>query len=172
MAIDVIGLDADDTLWHSEDGFSTLTGRFAELVGPFAVPGEDGALPDLAESLDGVERRNLGLFGYGVKSFTLSMVVFAFGRLTFAGRFELVARFAFVFVFVLALPFRLSLAFLGFGFFGFSFALALLEALVFRFSLGSSAGVTVSGDSPGLAGRLMSIATVCPVFTTSPARGN
>ena len=74
MAIDVIGLDADDTLWHSEDGFSTLTGRFAELVGPFAVPGEDGALPDLAESLDGVERRNLGLFGYGVKSFTLSMV--------------------------------------------------------------------------------------------------
>ena len=74
MAIDVIGLDADDTLWHSEDGFSTLTGRFAELVGPFAVAREDGASPDLAEALDSVERRNLGLFGYGVKSFTLSMV--------------------------------------------------------------------------------------------------
>lgn len=103
-------------------------------------------------------------------AFTLSLVVFAFDRFTFAGRFELVDRFAFVFVFVLALPFRLSFVFLGFGFLGlFSFALA--EEFVFRFSLGSS-GVTVSGDSPALATRLMSMATVCPVLTTSPARGN
>jgi hypothetical protein len=89
--------------------------------------------------------------------FVLSTVVFAFGRFTFAGRFAFVDRLAFVFVF--ALPFRLSFAFLGFGFLGlFSFALA--EAFVFRFSFGSSAGVTVSGDSPALAVRLMSIATV------------
>jgi hypothetical protein len=85
--------------------------------------------------------------------------VFAFGRFTFAGRFEFVDRFVFVFAFVLVLPFRLSFVFLGFGFLGlFSFALA--EALVLRFSLGSSAGMTVSGDSPALATRLMSIATV------------
>ena len=96
----------------------------------------------------------------------LSTVVFAFGRLTFV-RFSFVrfsfTRFSFAdrlaFVFVLALPFRLSFSFLGFGFRGlFSFALA--EAFVLRFLLGSSAGVTVSGDSPALAGRLMSIATV------------
>jgi putative hydrolase of the HAD superfamily len=73
MAIELIGLDADDTLWHSEDGFHTVTGRFCELVGPYARPGDGGPL-DLAATLDSVERRNLSLFGYGVKSFTLSMV--------------------------------------------------------------------------------------------------
>jgi putative hydrolase of the HAD superfamily len=72
MAIDVIGLDADDTLWHSEDGFHTVTGRFCELVGAYVPSGY--AEPDLAGTLDAVERRNLSLFGYGVKSFTLSMV--------------------------------------------------------------------------------------------------
>jgi putative hydrolase of the HAD superfamily len=73
MAIELIGLDADDTLWHSEDGFHTVTGRFCELVGPYAAA-LDGGTVDLAATLDLVERRNLGLFGYGVKSFTLSMV--------------------------------------------------------------------------------------------------
>ena len=33
MTIDVLGLDADDTLWHSEDGFHYVEQRFAELVG-------------------------------------------------------------------------------------------------------------------------------------------
>jgi putative hydrolase of the HAD superfamily len=73
MAIELIGLDADDTLWHSEDGFHTVTGRFCELMAPFVAP-TDGEAPDLASALDTVERRNLALFGYGVKSFTLSMV--------------------------------------------------------------------------------------------------
>jgi putative hydrolase of the HAD superfamily len=70
MGIRLIGLDADDTLWHSEDGFHSVTGRFCELVGPYA----DGSVEDLAHTLDSVERRNMVLFGYGVKSFTLSMV--------------------------------------------------------------------------------------------------
>jgi putative hydrolase of the HAD superfamily len=74
MAIELIGLDADDTLWHSEDGFFTVTGRFCELVSPYAPQGEGGTRPELAHALDTVERRNLALFGYGVKSFTLSMV--------------------------------------------------------------------------------------------------
>ena len=69
MTISLIGLDADDTLWHSEDGFHTVTGRFCELLPPYAqYP------PNLATTLDLVERRNMALFGYGVKSFTLSMV--------------------------------------------------------------------------------------------------
>jgi hypothetical protein len=71
--------------------------------------------------------------------------------------------------FALVLLFSFSFLFLGLrGRFSFAFA----EAFVLRFSLESSTGVTVSGDSPSLAGRLMSIATVCPAFTTSPARGN
>jgi hypothetical protein len=69
MTISLIGLDADDTLWHSEDGFHTVTGRFCELLQPYA---QDPA--NLATTLDMVERRNMALFGYGVKSFTLSMV--------------------------------------------------------------------------------------------------
>ena len=69
MTISLIGLDADDTLWHSEDGFHTVTGRFCELLQPYA---QDP--PNLATTLDMVERRNMVLFGYGVKSFTLSMV--------------------------------------------------------------------------------------------------
>lgn len=69
MTISLIGLDADDTLWHSEDGFHTVTGRFCELLQPYA---HDPST--LAATLDMVERRNMVLFGYGVKSFTLSMV--------------------------------------------------------------------------------------------------
>ena len=69
MTIGLIGLDADDTLWHSEDGFHTVTGRFCELLQPYA---QDPS--NLATTLDMVERRNMALFGYGVKSFTLSMV--------------------------------------------------------------------------------------------------
>ena len=33
---DVIGLDADDTLWHSEDSFHAVEARFVELVAPYA----------------------------------------------------------------------------------------------------------------------------------------
>ena len=69
MTISLIGLDADDTLWHSEDGFHTVTGRFCELLQPYARDPSN-----LATTLDMVERRNMALFGYGVKSFTLSMV--------------------------------------------------------------------------------------------------
>jgi putative hydrolase of the HAD superfamily len=69
MTIEVIGLDADDTLWHSEDGFHSVTARFCELIGPYATDPST-----LATTLDQVERRNMVLFGYGVKSFTLSMV--------------------------------------------------------------------------------------------------
>jgi putative hydrolase of the HAD superfamily len=69
MAIDVVGLDADDTLWHSEDGFHRVERRFAELVGAHAPPGTD-----VAAHLAAVERRNMATYGYGAKAFTLSMV--------------------------------------------------------------------------------------------------
>ena len=70
MTIRLIGLDADDTLWHSEDGFHSVTARFCELVGPYARR----SVARWPTTLDVVERRNMVLFGYGVKSFTLSMV--------------------------------------------------------------------------------------------------
>jgi putative hydrolase of the HAD superfamily len=64
----VIGLDGDDTLWHNERLFSMTEERFRALLAPYV----DG--PELDRRLLETERRNLGLFGYGVKSFTLSMI--------------------------------------------------------------------------------------------------
>lgn len=68
-AFEVVGFDADDTLWRSEDYFSDAETRFAELVGPY-VP--DGV--DVLDSLHAIERDNVPVSGYGVKAFALSMV--------------------------------------------------------------------------------------------------
>jgi putative hydrolase of the HAD superfamily len=66
---DVIGFDADDTLWQSEDGFRANELHFVELIAPFAPTGVD-----VAAALTATERKNLSTFGYGVKSFAISMV--------------------------------------------------------------------------------------------------
>jgi putative hydrolase of the HAD superfamily len=66
---DVVGLDADDTLWHSEDSFVRVEDRFVELVTPFTPPGVDAAA-----ALRAMERTHLPISGYGVKAFTLAMV--------------------------------------------------------------------------------------------------
>ncbi len=71
MPVEVVALDADDTLWHSEDGFHQTTARFAELLTRHAP---DSATAGVVELLDWTERANLAHFGYGVKSFTLSMI--------------------------------------------------------------------------------------------------
>lgn len=68
MQIAAIGFDADDTLWHNEDHFNATEEAFADIVAPWATPDEARAL------LLTTETHNLELFGYGVKSFTLSMI--------------------------------------------------------------------------------------------------
>lgn len=68
MAELILGFDADDTLWHNETVFNLTQARFMELLGGFAEPDH------LAERLLAVEMRNLRHYGYGVKSFTLSMI--------------------------------------------------------------------------------------------------
>jgi putative hydrolase of the HAD superfamily len=68
--IEVIALDGDDTLWHSEHLFVDTQDRFRDLVRPYVDLDDAG----LDERLLEVERRNLPLFGYGVKAFTLSLV--------------------------------------------------------------------------------------------------
>ena len=67
--IEVIGLDADDTLWHSEIYFERTQRRFEEIVGRFV-----SADVDLHRALHDVERRNLHRYGYGIKGFALSML--------------------------------------------------------------------------------------------------
>lgn len=65
----VIGFDADDTLWHSEDSFHRTEQRFVELVEPYVAAGID-----ISDALRATEHRHIPVSGYGVKAYTLSMV--------------------------------------------------------------------------------------------------
>lgn len=66
--IDLIALDADDTLWHNETLYSQAQERLSDLLVPFL----DG--DQVARELFETEMGNLAYFGYGIKSFTLSMI--------------------------------------------------------------------------------------------------
>lgn len=64
----LIGFDADDTLWRSEDYYRDAQARFEQIVRGYL---DDDALH---ERLYAIEKRNLALFGYGAKGMTLSML--------------------------------------------------------------------------------------------------
>lgn len=66
--IDTVAFDADDTLWHNEHLFQDTQRKLEAIVQRYR-PGED-----IHDALFAVEMRNLQLFGYGIKGFTLSMV--------------------------------------------------------------------------------------------------
>ncbi|MCA0367372.1 MAG: HAD family hydrolase [Proteobacteria bacterium] len=68
MPITTVGLDADDTLWHNETIFRLTHARFVDLLD------DHGDAETIEARLAEVERRNLRLYGYGVKGFTLSMI--------------------------------------------------------------------------------------------------
>ena len=68
MSITVLAFDGDDTLWHNETRFHLTQSALLDLL--------RGHVPDadVDSHLYQVEMRNLGLYGYGVKAFTLSMI--------------------------------------------------------------------------------------------------
>jgi putative hydrolase of the HAD superfamily len=68
MPVRVVGFDGDDTLWHSETRFHVTQGEFRELLKRHVPDANVDAR--LAET----EMKNLSIYGYGVKSFTLSML--------------------------------------------------------------------------------------------------
>src|SRR5690606_3002244 len=68
MPLSIIGIDADDTLWHNETIFRFTHKRFSDLLAEFAD--EDAIEAKLAS----VERENMKTYGYGAKGFTLSMI--------------------------------------------------------------------------------------------------
>jgi len=68
MTITAIGLDADDTLWHNESMFHMTQQEFLDLLK------DHGDAAEMTARLRAVERRNHKLYGYGAKSFTLSMI--------------------------------------------------------------------------------------------------
>jgi len=68
MPIRVVAFDGDDTLWHNETRFHLTQEALRQLL--------KGHVPeaDVDRHLAEVERRNLALYGYGIKAFTLSML--------------------------------------------------------------------------------------------------
>jgi len=67
-SLTAIGFDADDTLWQNEQFYRLTEQRFLDLLA------EHGDRADIANRLNEAERRNLKLYGFGIKGFTLSMV--------------------------------------------------------------------------------------------------
>ena len=68
LKFDLIAFDADDTLWHNETLYAAAQGKLSKLLASYA----DGET--VAQGLYQTEMRNLQYYGYGIKSFTLSMI--------------------------------------------------------------------------------------------------
>lgn len=66
--ITTLGFDADDTLWHNVHLFRLTEDRFTELLADYT------GKANLKDRLLEAERKNVLHYGYGVKSFTLSMI--------------------------------------------------------------------------------------------------
>jgi putative hydrolase of the HAD superfamily len=68
MPTKVLAFDGDDTLWHNESRFNLTQAALRDLLHRHVPDADvDGHLFE-------VEMRNLSLYGYGVKAFTLSML--------------------------------------------------------------------------------------------------
>lgn len=68
MNIKVIAFDADDTLWHNEPYFDEAQAKFCELFQDFA------SRQELLQLILNHQVKNLPLYGFGIKAFTLSMI--------------------------------------------------------------------------------------------------
>ena len=80
VKFEIIALDADDTLWHNETLYNDIQDKFRQMLANYAKP------ETVNQTLYETEMGNLRHFGYGIKSFTLSMletaVTLADGHLT------------------------------------------------------------------------------------------
>lgn len=66
--VKVIAFDADDTLWVNETYFREAEHEFAKLLASFETENK------IDQELFKTEIRNLGMYGYGIKGFVLSMI--------------------------------------------------------------------------------------------------
>ena len=66
--LDLIAFDADDTLWHNETLYREAQERVKLLLSHYHSP------EWINQRLYATEMRNLEHFGYGIKSFMLSMI--------------------------------------------------------------------------------------------------
>lgn len=65
---DVIGFDADDTLWLNQPNYDKVEDEFCDLLS------NNIEKKELSKLLYSIEIKNIELYGYGAKSFTLSMI--------------------------------------------------------------------------------------------------
>jgi putative hydrolase of the HAD superfamily len=65
---ELVAFDADDTLWDNESIYTRAKKEFEAALAPFHPRDQIGP------TLDEVEVNNLVYYGYGIKSFTLSMI--------------------------------------------------------------------------------------------------
>jgi putative hydrolase of the HAD superfamily len=70
-SFDVIAFDADDTLWHNERLYLEAKKNLAEILSSYV------SFNELDPKLDEIEAKNISLYGYGITSFTLSMIELA-----------------------------------------------------------------------------------------------
>ncbi|WP_438965054.1 HAD family hydrolase [Flavobacterium sp.] len=68
MTPKIIAFDADDTLWHNEPYFDEAQERFCQLFQDYASSQEILGL------ILNHQVKNLSLYGFGIKAFTLSMI--------------------------------------------------------------------------------------------------
>jgi len=66
--IKVIGFDADDTLWVNETYYRAAEAEFVQLLTAYETPNK------INQELFKKEMQDLHLYGYGIKSFVLSMI--------------------------------------------------------------------------------------------------
>jgi putative hydrolase of the HAD superfamily len=68
LRFDLVAFDGDDTLWHNESLYQSTQREFVRLLAGYA--GGEAVMAELYRT----EMRNLAIYGYGIKSFTLSMI--------------------------------------------------------------------------------------------------
>ncbi|MCU6768916.1 HAD family hydrolase [Barnesiella propionica] len=68
MALKVVAFDADDTLWVNEPFFQEVEKEYVSLLEDY------GSADDISQALFATEMKNLNIYGYGAKGFTLSMI--------------------------------------------------------------------------------------------------
>jgi putative hydrolase of the HAD superfamily len=73
---DLIAFDGDDTLWHNERSFRAGRDRFRAILAEAGFPLADDTIES---AVNQIEVDNLPFFGYGISSFTLSLIEAAVG---------------------------------------------------------------------------------------------
>lgn len=66
--IEIIAFDADDTLWENEHLYHQTKKEFARILAKYSAPDQTNI------RLNETEVRNIDYYGYGIKSFALSMI--------------------------------------------------------------------------------------------------